>query len=92
MYNIIPGCSPPDQPDVLYGRDCPNTASSCINGNASYSNISEAWNKCRQVQDCGFIMRYSDQNYYLRRMSDPIANGFEGYVFTNSCGIFHKTY
>ena len=86
MYNCTGGCPPPDQPDVSYGKNCPNNFN-CINGNYGYSHLLAAWNRCRQIPDCGFIMRYGDNKYYLRRISDPNKNGLEGYIFPINCGL-----
>jgi secreted trypsin-like serine protease len=56
---------------------------SCINGNIGYTSLSKAWKKCFEVRHCAFIMRYSDERYYLRRASDNYADGFKGYL--HSC-------
>ena len=78
-------CGPPkndaDPRVVSYGKHC---RGSCINGNIGYTSLSKAWKKCFKVPDCGFIMRYSNGRYYLRRNSDRNASGFKGYLVT--CG------
>ena len=87
-YDIYVGtldCSPPDTPDVSYGKHC--GSGGCINGNIGYSTLYEAWTKCGQVAECGFIMLYSNEKYYLRRASDPNGQGFVGYVYPENCGI-----
>ena len=83
-------CSPPDAPDVSYGKYCGDGG--CINSNTGYSTLLEAWNNCGQVLGCGFIMLYSDNKYYLRRNSDPSQHGYKGYLYPENCGIYGFKY
>lgn len=76
-------CSPPDAPDVSYGKYCGDGV--CINNNTGYPTLLEAWNNCGQVVGCGFIMLYSDNKYYLRRISDPSIHGYKGYWYPENC-------
>ena len=89
FYNYILECSPPDKPDVSHGKNCAKSLG-CINGNYHYRNLVDAWNNCRQVLDCGFVMQWANK-YVLRRISDPNKSGkkMNGYIFPTSCGIFH---
>ena len=87
MHCTIPDCDPPDRPDKSHGKNCGSNY--CINGNRAYPALLEAWTICGHVPDCGFIMRYSDQRYYLRRTSDPDLQGQDGYAYPANCGIHH---
>ena len=90
IYVCILECSPPDAPDVSYGKYCGDGV--CINNDTGYSTLLEAWNKCGQVAGCGFIMLYSDNKYYLRRISDPSQHGYKGYWYPENCGIISFKY
>jgi len=66
-------CEPPK-----YGFDLPNKGcathldeSSCIDGNAPYSTLVEAWHACGSHPECDVITKWTDGNFYLRRSSDP---------------------
>jgi len=66
-------CDPPE-----YGFDLPNKGcavhldeSSCIDGNAHYSTLLEAWHACGQNPECGVVTKWTDGMFYLRRHSDP---------------------
>merc|ERR1719189_3454607 len=66
-------CDPPE-----YGFDLPNKGcavhldeSSCIDGNAHYTTMLEAWHACGRHPECGVITRWTDGMFYLRRHSDP---------------------
>ena len=86
----ILGCLPPLEPDVSYGKECPlsDTGYDCLNDNTKYFTLMDAWTECGQVAHCGFIMLYMDNNYYLRRTSDPNYNGYAGgYFYPENCGI-----
>ena len=85
-YVSILACLPPDTPDVLDGKSCGSNG--CINGNKGYSTLLQAWGRCAKVPHCGFVMRWNDDRYYLRRSSDPYLNqNLTGYVFPSHCGI-----
>ena len=90
IYLCILECSPPDAPDVSYGKYCGDGG--CINNDTGYPTLLEAWNKCGQVAGCGFIMLYSDNKYYLRRISDPSQHGYKGYWYPENCGIHSFKY
>jgi len=69
-------CSVPAEAFILDGKDCPENddPSSCLAENRLHSSFAEAWQACSTTSDCGFIMKYSDGKYYLRRASDPDRN------------------
>jgi len=73
MYVAHDLCDPPE-----YGFDLPNKGcavhldeSSCIDGNAHYSTLLEAWHACGQHPECGVVTKWTDGMFYLRRHSDP---------------------
>jgi len=76
-------CGPPARQDVNYGKNCPSNAASCINGNVGYRTLAEAWERCGKVPGCGFVMRYVNGYFYLRRLSDPYVafGGIWGYTY-----------
>jgi len=78
-------CSVPSEKDVNNGKHCPpeNGIAGCLNGNKGYTSLAAAWEACGKVTGCGFIMRYSNGNFYLRRLSDPdgAGAGLWGYTY-----------
>jgi len=67
-------CPPPTENYDAYRKDCPNrrrNANRCLNGNRAYDSFSEAWAACATVAQCAYVMKYTNQKYYLRRETDP---------------------
>ena len=61
-----------------------------MDGNAAYVTLTEAWKKCGTVPECGFVMRYSNGNFYLRRADgvNVVHTGLWGYTY-KTCGILN---
>ena len=85
LIHLLVACKIPAQESL--GKDClPEAQGGCINGNIGYPNLQAAWDKCAEVAECGFVMKYWNAKYYLRRANDPNAkksNGIWGYK--NNC-------
>lgn len=64
FISIGKGCPAPGQVEGIWGG-------SCLDKNTGYESLSEAWDRCAGVEDCGAVMQYDDQRFYLRRVSDP---------------------
>ena len=97
-YNIndnfhIPECGPPEGQDANHGKRCPGDPPNCLNNNQGYGTFAEAWGKCGKVAECSFIMRYKDNNYYLRRSTDPNyeMTGVWGYTYGRCISISKYT-
>lgn len=58
------GCPIPGQVDGIWGT-------SCLDQNTGYESLNEAWEKCAVTEDCGLVMQYTDERFYLRRPWDP---------------------
>lgn len=68
-------CPIPAKADVMYGKMCqPN----CINGNKAYSTLKVAWDACKDIPECGFVMAWNDGKFYLRRSSDQNVESIPG--------------
>lgn len=69
----LEACSPPahgfDFPHKGCGWD--GDASSCLANNEHYYTLEEAWEACGRQPECGFIMRWTTGEFYLRRSTDP---------------------
>ena len=75
----------PAPPEVLpsKGKNCQSNI--CLNSNTGYDTFVQAWTRCGEVAECGFIMRYDDGKYYLRRTSDPDRTDMQGISY--SCQV-----
>jgi hypothetical protein len=73
-------CAAPREDFSLPVKGCPEDSEqghSCLDGNAQIATFQEAWEKCSIVAGCGAIVRDPDDNYVLRRSSDPDLQGSE---------------
>ena len=70
----------PVSPDGV-GKNCPGTSAGCLNGNTGIPTLAEAWERCGEVADCGYIMKYVNGMFYLRRSSDPDRVDMEGFTY-----------
>lgn len=66
-------CPPPTSGFDLPHKGCAvdGDESSCVANNAHYSSLQEAWDMCGRFPECSYITRWTDNEYYLRRSSDP---------------------
>ena len=90
VFLPISGCDVPVNDIVNYGFYCLDK-DACLNNNKPYYSLVEAWKMCGKVEGCGFVMRYSNGKYYLRRLSDAHKNteaGVWGYIY-KECGEFN---
>jgi hypothetical protein len=63
-----------EQQWVQKGTGCPDRSlEKCLNKNQMYSSLTEAWDACGQVDECGKILKYEEKQYYLRRSTDPVV-------------------
>merc|ERR1719330_1126365 len=66
-------CLPPTTGFHLTHKGCPDEhdKSSCLANDAHYRTLGEAWKACSRLEECGFVMKFTDDYFYLRRQSDP---------------------
>jgi len=67
-------CQAPMEDFRLEHKGCPKSASGtngCVAHNQNFNTFAEAWGACGQDPECGAIMKWTDDTFYLRRASDP---------------------
>ena len=62
-------CALPDDLDGIPGGfKCKDNK--CINENKGYPNLNGAWDACKMISECTYIMRYTNGTFYLRKSDD----------------------
>jgi len=56
---------------------CPDhIAAKCLNSNAGYDTVEEAWVACGTITECGIVLQHKSKaglKFYLRRSDDPVT-------------------
>jgi len=82
-------CPIPDFPAFYgYGKGCPESVAykkaftTCLDGNKAYPTFAEAWAACGRNDECQAVLQDKDNQYYLRRASDPDLPAGQGYYLS----------